>query len=305
MLNRSNSVNQQLNYKKPNILSNIYKFQTIHIKNQDNSAVKLPALKNIKNIIKQSELTSLNNNNETTKSRSHQIKSDASNGIFIPIFKNLNRKVYNSRTERTKKMFPIKLSLKSLNNLKLKKSPSVEILPVKDIPNVYEFHKKLMEQNQISCTRRLKGELIKYRDSLRDKEKIKEMVSENRDKRKSNTGIYGPNNNIVSIIMARIQRLRLENEYKGVDEELKELIKDEIIDAQVRLKMKPNIITMKKGKSNPLFLEKLNKYKYLTKLNLMREINQNAVVPIMVNDGNMMIKLINEAFGIFKMKNKD
>ena len=56
---------------------------------------------------------------------------------------------------------------KSLNNLKLKKSPSVEILPVKDIPNVYEFHKKLMEQNQISCTRRLKGELIKYRDSLR------------------------------------------------------------------------------------------------------------------------------------------
>ena len=105
--------------------------------------------------------------------------------------------------------------------------------------------------------------------------------------------------------MARIQRLRLENEYKGVDEELKELIKDEIIDAQVRLKMKPNIITMKKGKSNPLFLEKLNKYKYLTKLNLMREINQNAVVPIMVNDGNMMIKLINEAFGIFKMKNKD
>ena len=305
MLNRSNSVNQQLNYKKPNILSKIYKFKTIHIKNQDNSAVKLPALKNIKNIIKQSELTSLNNNNETTKSRSHQIKSDASNGIFIPIFKNLNRKVYNSRTERTKKMFPIKLSLKSLNNLKLKKSPSVEILPVKDIPNVYEFHKKLMEQNQISCTRRLKGELIKYRDSLRDKEKIKEMVFENRDKRKSNTGIYGPNNNIVSIIMARIQRLRLENEYKGVDEELKELIKDEIIDAQVRLKMKPNIITMKKGKSNPLFLEKLNKYKYLTKLNLMREINQNAVVPIMVNDGNMMIKLINEAFGIFKMKNKD
>ena len=58
MLNRSNSVNQQLNYKKPNILSNIYKFQTIHIKNQDNSAVKLPILKNIKNIIKQSELTS-------------------------------------------------------------------------------------------------------------------------------------------------------------------------------------------------------------------------------------------------------
>ena len=56
MLNRSNSVNQQLNYKKPNILSKIYKFQTIHLKNQDNSAVKLPALKNIKNIIKQSEL---------------------------------------------------------------------------------------------------------------------------------------------------------------------------------------------------------------------------------------------------------
>ena len=71
------------------------------------------------------------------------------------------------------------------------------------------------------------------------KEKVNEMVFGKRSNKKLNTGIYGPSNNIVSVIMARIMRLKLDNDYKGVDEDLKELIKDEIIEAQVKLKMKP------------------------------------------------------------------
>ena len=39
-------------------------------------------------------------------------------------------------------------------------------------------------------------------------------------------------------------------------------------------------------------------------MNLIREINQNAATPLIVKDGNMMIKLINEAFDNFKIKYK-
>ena len=44
---------------------------------------------------------------------------------------------------------------------------------------------------------------------------------------------------------------------------LKELIKDEIIDAQVKLKMKPTMISLKKGKIRPLYIKKLDRYKYI------------------------------------------
>ena len=303
MLSRNKYVNQQLNNKKPTLLSRIYKIHTIHInkvKEPENSSFKLPILNNIKHFIKSTELTSLNNNNETTKSVSNQTKTNISNGRFIPLFKNINRKVYYSKTERTNEIFPIKIKLKSLNNNKLRKSSSVEIIPIKGIPSAWQFHKKLMEQNKISYNRRLKREYKKFRNSTRDKEKVKEMVFEKRENRKSKTGIFGPNNNIMSIIMAKMQRLRLDNEYKGVDEELKELIKDEIIDAQVKLKMKPTMISLKKGKIRPLYIKKLDRYKYLTKMNLIREVNQNAAVPHLVNDGNMMIKLIKNK--ILKLK---
>ena len=36
-------------------------------------------------------------------------------------------------------------------------------------------------------------------------------------------------------------------------------------------------------------------------MNLLSEINQTAVTPMVVKDGNMMIQLINDAFRYFKM----
>ena len=59
MLSRNKYVNQQLNNKKPTLLSRIYKIHTIHIKEPENSSFKLPILKNIKHFMKSSELTSL------------------------------------------------------------------------------------------------------------------------------------------------------------------------------------------------------------------------------------------------------
>ena len=44
----------------------------------------------------------------------------------------------------------------------------------------------------------------------------------------------------------------------------------------------------------------MDKYRYLTKMNLMQEINQNSTTPIIVDDGHMMIKLINKAFDNYK-----
>ena len=44
----------------------------------------------------------------------------------------------------------------------------------------------------------------------------------------------------------------------------------------------------------------MDKYRYLKKMNLVREINQNSTTPIIVDDGHMMIKLINKAFDNYK-----
>lgn len=303
MLSRNKYVNQQLNNKKPTLLSRIYKIHTIHIKEPENSSFKLPILKNIKHFMKSSELTSLNNNNETTIS-SNQLKSNISNKIYIPVLKNESKKVGVQTEQTNNKILPLKIKIKSLHNFNLKKSSSANILIPKNIPSVAEFHKKIMEENQLSCSKRLKEEIKNYKNKVRDKEKVNEMVFGKRTDKKLNTGIYGPSNNIVSVIMARIMRLKLDNDYRGVDEDLKELIKDEIIEAQVKLKMKPFSLNKKKDNTNPLFQTKLDKYRYLTKMNLIREINQNAATPLIVKDGNMMIKLINEAFDNFKIKYK-
>lgn len=302
MLRRSNTLEAQIKDKQDILLSKINQVKTSKVKKDENSKIRLPKIKNIKYFIQQTELTSLNNNNETTISSNH-LKSNFSNRIYIPVLKNEIKKV-GVQTEKTNKILPLKKKLKSLNNLGLKKSPSANILIPKHIPSVAEFHKKIMEENQLSCSKRLKEELKNYKNNAREKERINEMVFGKRSNKKVNTGIYGPSNNIVSVIMARIQRLKLDNDYRGVDEDLKELIKDEILDAQVKLKRKPFSLGKKKDEKNPLFQTKLDKYRYLTKMNLIREINQNAATPLIVKDGNMMIKLINEAFDNFKIKYK-
>ena len=131
------------------------------------------------------------------------------------------------------------------------------------------------------------------------------MLLEMNDKNKKiKTGIYGPNDNIVSVIRAKMERLKYDNEYRGVDPELKELIKDEIMDAQVKLKRKPDELNKKKFQIRPLYLRKLDQYRYLSKMNNVREINQMSNTPVIVKDGQVMLKLINDAFDNFKINNQ-
>ena len=162
-----------------------------------------------------------------------------------------------------------------------------------------------MEENYISFRRKLNEDYIKLKKNETEKEGMNEMNFGKRLNNKLNTGIFGPSNNIISVIRTGIERLRLDNEYKGVDEDIKELIKDEIIDAQVKLKRKASSLTMKKREMTPLYKKKMAKYRYLTKMNLVREINQNSATPMIVNDGNLMLKLINKAFDNCKLKNNE
>ena len=292
MLKRCNSLNNQIIKKMDNLISIIYKSSKNLINKQENSAMKLPK------ITQKDEFNSLINNIETTNS-SYKIQNYRSNHIFIPISET-SKKTISFQSEKNNKIFPLKIKRNKLFPLNFKRFSSEETIIPKKIQSISTFHKRLMEQNYLSCKRKLKEDYIKIKRNEGNKEEIKEMVFGKRSSNKLNTGIFGPSNNIVSIIRRGIERLRLENEYKGVDEDIKELIKDEIIDAQVKLKRKPASLTIKKREITPLYIKKMDKYRYLTKMNLMQEINQNSTTPIIVDDGHMMIKLINKAFETYK-----
>ena len=292
MLKRCNSLNNQIIKKMDNLISIIYKSSKNLINKQENSAMKLPK------ITQKDEFNSLINNIETTNS-SYKIQNHIGNHIFIPISET-SKKTISFQSEKNNKIFPLKIKRNKLFPLNFKRFSSEETIIPKKIQSISTFHKRLMEQNYLSCKRRLKEDYIKIKKSQRNKEEVKEMVFGNSASNKLNTGIFGPSNNIVSVIRRGIERLRLENEYKGVDEDIKELIKDEIIDAQVKLKRKPVTLTIKKREITPLYKKKMDKYRYLTKMNLMQEINQNSTTPIIVDDGHMMIKLINKAFDNYK-----
>ena len=98
-----------------------------------------------------------------------------------------------------------------------------------------------------------------------------------------------------------MERLKYDNEYKGIDSEIKEMIKDEIMDAQVKLKRKPEDLFKKKFEIKSLCSKKIDQYRYLTRMNSLREINQITTTPIIVKDGQFMLKLINDAFEYFKL----
>ena len=285
-----------INKKQNLILSKIGKIKKIHIIKQEESEAKLPKIQNDKIYnFHGNQLTSLNKNNETTIS-SNNIRNNLKKKIFVPLLKSSNRKTgirtYKLSSAEKIKIQNLKISLGFKEN---------ESFKPHSVPNISDFHNKLMEQNRLSCKKRLVQDYLKYKKRINDDENLKEMLYPNRGNKKVKTGIFGPNDNIVSVIRARMERLKLDNEYRGVDEDLKELIKDEIMDAQVKLKMKPMDLFKKKEEKNPLFLKKLDKYSYISKMNLIREINQVSATPLLVKDGNLMIRLINDAFDNFKV----
>ena len=142
------------------------------------------------------------------------------------------------------------------------------------------------------------------KDKINNDTYIKSII-DGKNEKELRTGIFGPKTNIVSVLRAKMERLKYDNEYKKVDEAIKEMIKDEIMDAQVKLKRKPINLCTVKGGVRPLYLKKMDKYRYLSTMNEIRQLNQISNSSAIIKDGNVMIKLINDAFNLFRnQKNK-
>ena len=264
-----------------------------NIKN-DNQTPKLPAIKRFFPEISKTPLIDKNETNNTSnllqKKYNFKLSDSLLNSPHL-------QKDYNSFRS---------LKLKKLNFSGLIKSPSAESIIPKRIPNIREFHRKIMSSNKLICDKKMNEEYEKFANQYKKNINIEEMLLGNNDKNKKiKTRIYGPNDNIVSVIRAKMERLKYDNEYRGVDPDLKELIKDEIMDAQVKLKRKPEELNKKKFQIRPLYLKKLDQYRYLSKMNIIREINQMSSTPVIVKDGQVMLKLINDAFDNFKMNRQE
>ena len=174
-------------------------------------------------------------------------------------------------------------------------------LPKYNIPNAHIFHKKLMSMNKLNHEKNIREKYLEMvnKDKINNDTYIKSIIDEKNEK-EIRTGIFGPRTNIVSVIRAKMESLKYDNEYKKVDEDIKEMIKDEIMDAQVKLKRKPIDLCAIKGGIRPLYLKKMDKYRYLSTMNEIRQLNQKSNSSIIIQDGNIMIKLINDAFNLFR-----
>ena len=248
--------------------NNIFKVQ--------NSTPKLPSIKKM-----------FPEGNKTLLIKIKKEKNNNNSNLFFSTPKNIvkNNSFRNNRIKKINSIIPIN-------------SASLEIIK---IPNIRLFHNKIMLENRLSCEKTIYKENLKF-DEQKKGNYISSILSGSDEKKDSiKTGIYGPNNNIVSVIRAKMERLKYENEYKGIDSEVKELIKDEIMDAQVKLKRKPEDLFKKKFEIKSLCSKKIDQYRYLTRMNSLREINQITTTPIIVKDGQVMLKLINDAFDYFKI----
>lgn len=267
-------------------------------------------IKKMKHLKIKHNISDINNNNTNIQS-----SNNSNSNILLPLLNHsLSFSTRNKNSKHTKILFP--LSRNSINNHintpinnfnnnndNLIYSPKIlQTHSPKKIPDINFFHHKLMSENISACSQKIEDYYLnqkkqneKYINSLLLEDKL-----DFKDKTKK-TGIYGPSNNIVSVIRARMMRLKFDNEYKGVEKEIKQILIDEFMDAQVRLKRKPEKLEVDKNlKKRPLYLKKLDSQRYLAQKCQVLQINQMANVPVVIKDGSAMIKIIDDAFEVMK-----
>ena len=165
--------------------------------------------------------------------------------------------------------------------------------------NPSKFHKKIMLKNIDIYNNSKLNEFLE----MQHKEKLKELEKEKFREENVSTGIYGSPKNIISEIRARIERLKMNDDYIKAKPELRELVKDELMIAKVKLKIKPKKIMIDGfNQIKPLYMEKTEKFKYLSQKNKMVLLNRNANVPSVVEDDQIMYNLFDDAYKIFKDK---
>lgn len=273
-------------------------------KNKNNSIdIKLPSIQSTKNK-SCFNLNNISNDIQIYKNKSYH-KYNLENKMNTNFLSNNNNNnIYEINNNNISKDHQIN---KIIN---LKKSYSSILLQNKkdslskyNIPNAHIFHKKLMSMNKLNHEKNIREKYLEMinKDKINNETYIKSVIDEKNEK-EFRTGIFGPRNNIVSVIRAKMERLKYDNEYKKVDQDIKEMIKDEIMDAQVKLKRKPiNLSNIKDG-IKPLYLKKMDKYRYLSTMNKINQLNQISNSSVLIKDGNVMMKLINDAFDLFRSK---
>ena len=205
----------------------------------------------------------------------------------------------------------IKSKIKLNNNVNINKSSFSPIsssmhkninyifkFPKEKITSPIHFHRRLMSKNIDSYNLSKLNDYLKYSDE--ENKKIQEKLNE-----KIKTGIYGPSNNLLSIILARMERLKINHEFKEMvsDPDIQKILQDEFMLAQVRLKRKPKKIVI--GKNNEiksLCMQKLEKYNYLSSQNKIMYVNPIGNLPKMIEDNEIMYKYYDDAYNIFKEK---
>ena len=264
--------------------------------------------KSISNNIKERNLLS---NKSIKKSKSNNLFMNNIDKFIIPnnISNNENKKNFFQRNYSTKNVINNNSNIE-FNNINLSLSPKPHSPKIKKNINFLfnfprnkikfpkNFHQKLMIKNIDTYNL---SKLNDYKNIIKEEnKKIEEKLNE-----KITTGIYGPNNNLLSIILARMERLKINHEFKErvSDPEIQKVLQDEFMLAQVRLKRKPKkIIIEKNNEIKSLCMKKMEKYNYLSTQNKIMNVNPIGNLPKMIEDNEIMYEYYNDAFKFFKDK---
>jgi hypothetical protein len=289
----------KINFPSNNLslVENKYKTPKLSINNSSSNLLK----ENYKiNELKLPSIKCLfSSSNSTNQNSNYEIKqiSLKKNGVGDSFFEKINRqnlKLKNLFGNRFKNISIYKE--KNDINKSLKQSNSTTSILIKNfkkykIKKDLNFHRDLMAINN----EKLNNYINEQNNKITEDSYLK-SIAEDPSKKQPKTGIFGPRNNIINIIRAEMERLKYDNIYKGVEEDIKELIKDEIMDAQVKLKRKPENLVFNKKLQKPFYIQKMEKYKYISSMNKIRELNQVANISVIEHDGNIMKRLANDAY---------
>ena len=289
----------KINFPSNNLslVENKYKTPKLSINNsssnllKENYKINELKLPSIKCLFSSSNSTNQNSNYEI---KQISLKKNSINNSFFEKINGQNLKLKKLFGNRFKNISIYKE--KNDINKSLKQSNSTTSILIKNfkkykIKKDLNFHRDLMAINNEKLNNYINEQNNKITEDIYLK-----SIAEDPSKKQPKTGIFGPRNNIINIIRAEMERLKYDNIYKGVEEDIKELIKDEIMDAQVRLKRKPENLVFNKKLQKPFYIQKMEKYKYISSMNKIRELNQVANVSVIEHDGNIMKRLANDAY---------
>ena len=219
---------------------------------------------------------------------------------YIPKYK--NKKIFLKRNFSTKNIINknsiIKFDKPNLHISNLSPKINFEFIFPKKFQNPINFHQELMLKNIESYNM---SKLNDYKKIIKEEnKKIEEKLNE-----KVTTGIYGPKNNVLSIILARMERLKINHEFKEkvTNPEIQKILQDEFMLAQMRLNRKPKkIIIGKNNEIKSLCMKSLEKYNYLSSQNKIMYVNPIGNLPKMIEDNEIMYKYFDDAYNFFKDK---